>query len=145
VTEQAAERRPKKDAESRIRTLVRRVHELEEELEAARSHNEGLIDWVTPAEQEQQSDVNDFMSKCKALCAAQPEFDQYLSRIADFPDAWLYEIARMPNGPGFIVFLAGAKEFLEYLRELRPDKAVKRIRQAGYDMHSKLPKFLEGR
>jgi len=35
----------------------------------------------------------------------------------------------MPNPAGFVVFLAGANEFLEYLRELRPEAAILRLRR----------------
>ena len=127
----------KKDAETRISELTRERRELKEQLEAA--HRE--IESLTEHKQEQQAVMKHFMSECEALCKAHPEFDECLRRIADIPDAWLREIIRMPNPAGFIVFLAGANEFLEYLRELRPEAAILRIRRAGYDVYSKLPKL----
>ena len=75
----------KKSAETRIGDLVREVRDLEEQLDAALRENEALK--ATARTQEQQADINDFMSKCEAPCKARPEFDECLRRIADIPDA----------------------------------------------------------
>jgi len=143
VAEQTQQHNPmrKLSAEQRISDLVKTVRGLEAKLEVALRENEQL----KAAETEQRTLVNHFMAECEAICKAQPEFDQCLRRISDVPETWLHEILRMPNPTGFIVFLAGANEFLEYLRELQPAAAVRRIRRAGYDVYNKLPKFQGGK
>lgn len=162
VTEQAIAPTPeqrrggKKSAEDRIRELSKERADL-------RAQNENLLDRVatfevagvdveeyrrlkaaeTARKQERQTAMNQFIAKCEAVSKVQPGFDECLKRIADLPGSWLQEIAVMPNGPGFVVFLAGATQFLEYLRDLRPEAALQRLRQSGYDMHHKLPNFQE--
>jgi hypothetical protein len=154
----------KKSAEERIAQLVQDVKKLEVKLETALRENEGLVDRLAVYEiagidvdeykrlkaaestrqSEEQAVWNKFLADCDALRSSSPEFAEALRRCADITPSWLREIVRMPNPAGFVLFLGGANQLLDYLREVKPEVAVKRIRQAGYDMHHKLPKFQGG-
>jgi uncharacterized protein (DUF3084 family) len=98
----------------------------------------------TARQQEQQAAMNQFIARCEKASQVQPGFDECLRRIADIPGSWLQEIALMPNGPGFVVFLGSNSAVLEYLRELKPEAAITRLRRFGFDVHHKLPQLQEG-
>jgi chromosome segregation ATPase len=99
----------------------------------------------TARKQEQQAAMDQFIAKCEAVSKVQPGFDECLRRIADISESWLQEIAAHPNGPGLVLFLGTEPcAFLQYLLEVKPEVAIKRLRQAGYDMHHKLPKLQGG-
>ena len=134
---------PKPSAETRISELLRKNRDLEAKLATALNRLATFETAEAARKQEEQANWNQFLAQCEAVRKSSPEFDQALRRIADIPPSWLREITRMSNPTGFVLYLGGATQFLEYLRELKPEAAIKRIRQCGYDIHSKLPKFQE--
>jgi hypothetical protein len=122
-----------------------------ERIKGLEASNADLLDRLAAFEiaeatrqQDEQAVWNQFYTECEAVRKSSPEFDEALRRIADIPTSWVREIVRMPNPAGFVLFLGGANQFLQYLGEVKPEVAVKRIRQAGYDIHHKLPKFQGG-
>jgi hypothetical protein len=161
-TQELGPRGGKKSAEVRIAELLRECRGLRAQLETARLENEDLLSRLatieiagvdveeykrlkaaeTARKQELQAAMNHFIAKCEAVSKVQPGFDECLKRIADIPGSWLQEMALMPNGPGFVVFLA-SNAVLGYLLELKPEAAITRLRQFGFDMHHKLPQFQE--
>jgi hypothetical protein len=122
-----------------------------ERIKGLEASNADLLDRLAAFEiaessrqQDEQAVWNQFYTECEAVRKSSVEFDEALRRIADIPTSWVREIVRMPNPTGFVLFLGGATQFLEYLRDLKPEAAVKRLRQAGFDVHHKLPKFQGG-
>ena len=135
------EHRRKRAAEERIGELIRKYRELEEKLEAAHMEIKALTDRLAITEPEEQA----IWRQLESLRRSVPALDEALRILGDIPEPFKREISRMPNPAGFLVFLSGATDFLEYLRDLRADAAVRRIRRAGYDVHAKLPQIAGGK
>jgi hypothetical protein len=141
-------------SEQRIRELVaarnglrQQLDEAERKLGALKIENELLTHYIDGLESKAIDPVEyrrlkDLEARLEAYYAwrrdairqVAPDYDACCSRLADLPTDWIREISLMPNGPELILFFGRGKDLLECLKELKPEAALKRIRQAAFDV-----------